>query len=93
MRSLDLAGRRYRIVSTGSTAEAQLAAVSAGLAVTAALPHDLPEGLRIAGVSDGLPQLPEVSLLMVKSREPRQPATDALHAHIVETFGAKSHAA
>jgi hypothetical protein len=30
--------------------------------------------------------LPEVNLLLLKAREPRQPVTDALYAHILEAF-------
>jgi hypothetical protein len=53
------------------------------------LPFALPDGLRAARREDGLPELPEVSLLLLKARAPRQPTTDALHAHIIESFDAK----
>jgi DNA-binding transcriptional LysR family regulator len=93
IRALERAGRRYKIVSTSSTITAQQAAVQAGLAVTVALPNALPEGLRAARPGDGLPELPEVNLLLLKAREPRQPVTDALFDHIIETFEVKVHAA
>jgi len=89
--ALERAGRSNRIVSTSSTIAAQQAAVQVGLAVTVALPFALPDGLRAALPEDGLPELPEVNLLLLKAREPRQPLTDALYLHIVETFGAKVH--
>jgi len=38
---------------------------------------------------DRLPELPEVNLLLLKAREPRQPVTDALYAHILEAFEVK----
>ena len=84
--ALERAGRRYKIVSTSSDAAAWHAAARAGLAVTVSLPDELPEGLRPARPEDRLPELPEVNLLLLKAREPRQPITDALYAHILETF-------
>ena len=89
LRALERAGRRYKVVSTSSTITAQQAAVQAGLAVTVALPFALPDRLRAARPEDGLPELPEVSLLLLKGREPRQPVTDSLYAHILQAFGAK----
>lgn len=89
--ALDRAGRRYVIVSTSSTVTAQQAAVQAGLAVTVSLPFALPEGLRPTRPDEGLPDLPDVNLLLLKAREPRQPETDALFDHIIETFEVKVH--
>jgi DNA-binding transcriptional LysR family regulator len=84
--ALERAGRRYLIVSTSSDTAAWFAAVRAGLAVAVSLPDELPPDLRPAQPHDGLPALPEVSLLLLKAREPRQPVTDALSAIILETF-------
>jgi DNA-binding transcriptional LysR family regulator len=84
LRALEHAGRSYRIVSTSASITGQQTAVQAGLAVTVAIPHGLPEGLRATNDSEGLPELPEVSLLLLKAREPRQPVTDALFAHIID---------
>jgi hypothetical protein len=53
----------------------------------------LPEGLRSTRPDEGLPELPEVKLLLLKAREPRQPQTDELAAHIIEAFGVKEHVA
>src|SRR5271166_1901907 len=80
LRALERAGRRYKIVSTSANVTGQEAAVLAGLAVTVATVSGLPEGLRPTRPEEGLPALPEVSLLLLKGREPRQPATDALAA-------------
>lgn len=91
IRALDRAGRAYKIVSTSSSVTGQQAAVQAGLAISVAIPNALPEGLRAARADDGLPELPEVTLLLIKARDPRQPVTDALYAHIVETFDDKIH--
>jgi DNA-binding transcriptional LysR family regulator len=87
VRALEQAGRRYRIVSTSSTMPGLLAAAQAGLAVTNALADDrLPEGLRPVRDDEGLPQLPECRYLMLKAREPRQPATDILAAQMRDVF-------
>jgi DNA-binding transcriptional LysR family regulator len=91
LRALQREERRYRIVSTSSSIAGELAAVSAGLAVSVANHGVLPAGLRAARPDEGLPELPEVALLLIKGREPRQPLTDALAAHIVETFAIKQH--
>ena len=50
----------------------------------------LPDGLRPTRADEGLPELPEFSLLLLKAQTPRQPATNALYAHIVDTFGVES---
>ena len=93
MRALERAGRRYRVVATSPILHVQQAAVQAGqAAVTVSLPFDLLDGVRPARPEDGLPELPEVSLLLLKAREPRQPVTDALHASILESFEVRTHA-
>lgn len=87
VRALEQAGRRYRIVSTSSTVQALLAAAQAGLAVTHTLADDrLLEGLRPVRDDEGLPRLPECRYLMLKAREPRQPATDMLAAQMRDVF-------
>lgn len=87
VRALEQEGRRYRIVSTSTTMQGLLAAAQAGLAVTNALADDhLPEGLRPVRNDEGLPQLPECRYLMLKAREPRQPATDILAAQMRDVF-------
>jgi hypothetical protein len=60
--------------------------VLAGLAVTVSPVAWLPEGLRPMRPDEGLPELPETAILLLKGREPRQPVTDVLAAHIKETF-------
>src|SRR5271157_2649022 len=71
----------YKIVSTSSDSAPWYAAAQAGLAVTVSLPDEVPDGLRPARPDDRLPELPEVNLLLLKAREPRQPVTDVLYAH------------
>ncbi len=40
-----------------------------------------------------MPELPEMRLMLLKAREPRQPVTNSLFDHIIETFEVKVHAA
>jgi len=85
LRTLDHAGRRHRIAATSSTTAGQLALALSGLAVAAGLTSsELPAGLRRVGPDEGMPELPEVALLMLRAREPRQPMTDILAACIRE---------
>jgi hypothetical protein len=60
--------------------------VIAGLAVTVSTMSWLPEGLRPVRSEEGLPQLAEYGILMMKGRLARQPVTDALEAHIRQGF-------
>ena len=57
--------------------------------MTVSLPEEVPDGLRPARPDDRLPELPEVNLLLLKAREPRQPVTEVLYARILETFEVK----
>ncbi|SJM32768.1 Bacterial regulatory protein LysR, HTH motif:LysR substrate binding domain (fragment) [Mesorhizobium delmotii] len=86
LRALERAGRRYKIVSTATTVEGQQAAALAGLAVVILPEATLVPGLRAVGSDEGLPDLPETAVLLVKAREPRQPETDTLATVIMDTF-------
>jgi DNA-binding transcriptional LysR family regulator len=91
IRALEQSGRRYRTVSTSTTMQGLLAAAQAGLAVTNAFADDrLLEGLRTVREDEGMPALPECRYLMLKAREPRQPATDMLASQVHEVFGGAS---
>lgn len=88
IRALEQRGRSYRVVSVSATTQGQMAAAQAGLAVATTLADDaLPEGLRHVRGDEQLPELPECRYLMLKAREPRQPATDMLAAQVQEVFG------
>ncbi len=89
LRALTGQGRRYRIAYTSATLAGTHAPVLAGLAVTASPITLLPEGLRAVQAGEGLPELEETGILLLKAREPRQPLTDALADHITETFRAE----
>jgi DNA-binding transcriptional LysR family regulator len=84
--ALEKAGRRYRIAYTSASQIGTHAPVLAGLAVTVSTLSWLPDGLRPMRPEEGLPKLPEFGILMLKAKRPHQPVTDALAAHIEESF-------
>ncbi len=86
IRRLEDAGRPYRVAYTSATQTGTLAPVMTGLAVTVSPATSLPDGLRILGREDGLPDLPDFQVLLIKGRNARQPVTDALGDYIAETF-------
>ncbi len=86
LRALDRAGRRYQIVSTSNSVVGQQAAVLAGIAVTVSTVAGLNPGLRVVESKEGLPNLPNTSVLILKSQDARQPLTDALCGHIEAKF-------
>jgi hypothetical protein len=89
LRALEAAGRRYRIAYTSDTQAGTLTPVIAGLAVTISPAPVVPAGVRILPPGDSLPALGEAGILLMQAREPRQPLTDALAAHIRDTFRAE----
>lgn len=89
LRALDQAGKRYRIAYTSETQAGTLTPVIAGLAVTIAPATVVPQGVRVLPPGDSLPPLGDVGILLMQAREPRQPLTDALAAHIRDTFRAE----
>jgi DNA-binding transcriptional LysR family regulator len=86
VRALEQAGRRYRIAYTSASQIGTHAPVLAGLAVTVSTLSWLPEGLRAMRPEEGMPALPDFSILLIKAKRPPQPVTDALAAHIEESF-------
>jgi DNA-binding transcriptional LysR family regulator len=84
--ALETAGIRYRIAYLSGTQIGTHAPVLAGLAVTVSALTVLPEGVRAMRQDEGLPKLPEFGIAMLKARNPAQPVTDALAAHIEEQF-------
>jgi DNA-binding transcriptional LysR family regulator len=89
LRALEEAGRRCRVAYTSVTQAGTFTPVLAGLAVTVSPPSWLPEGIRVVQPGEGLPELPNTGIVLLKAREPRQPVTDALAQHITETFAAE----
>src|SRR6202042_1019920 len=86
VRALEEAGRRYRVAYTSASQIGTHAPVLAGLAITVSTLSWLPDGLRAMRPEEGLPRLPEFGILLAKGKRPSQPVTDALAAHIEESF-------
>jgi len=86
VRALEQAGRRYRIAYTSASHIGTHAPVLAGLAVTVSTLSWLPDGLRAMRPEEGMPTLPDFGIMLIKAKRPPQPVTDALAAHIEESF-------
>ncbi|MBR0648297.1 LysR family transcriptional regulator [Roseomonas terrae] len=65
VRALDAAGIPWRTAYTSTSQAGTLAPALAGLAVTIGLPGPLPPGLRFLGPEDGMPPLPDFSIVLV----------------------------
>ncbi len=84
--ALDGVGRRWRTAYISTSLTGTHAPVLAGLAVTVSTSAWMPDGLRALRPDEGLPDLGDTGILLLKGREPRQPVTNVLAAHIVDTF-------
>jgi DNA-binding transcriptional LysR family regulator len=77
--ALERTNRTYQIVATSVTTSGQLAAVTAGVAVTTTLESEnLPSGLRLVQLDEGLPALPVIEFLMLRGRDAPARFTDIL---------------
>jgi DNA-binding transcriptional LysR family regulator len=65
VQALDEANRPWRVAYRSTSQAGTLAPALAGLAVTVGLPGPLPPGLRFLSAEDGMPQLPDFSILLV----------------------------
>ena len=62
----------------------------AGIAVMVSTLPGLPPGLRACAAEEGLPELPETRVLLLKARNPRQPVTDFMEAQLMDKFDARA---
>ena len=67
VRALDGSGLTWRAAYTSTSQAGTLAPALAGLAITIGLPGPLPPGLRFLGPEEGLPGLPDFSIVLVCS--------------------------
>lgn len=86
LKALARAGLPHQVVSTATTVAGQLAVAQAGLGVAIATAADILPGLRVLEPDEGLPDLPDNVILLVKARTARQPVTDALATTLIDTF-------
>ena len=87
--SLDRSGRPYRIAYTSASFSSILAAVKAGLAVTALCRSVLPTGVRPLGVEEGFPPLPPTDLALHRGR-PGSAVAEGLAGYLRESFGTEA---
>ncbi|HKJ05527.1 MAG TPA: LysR substrate-binding domain-containing protein [Geopsychrobacteraceae bacterium] len=87
IKALENADIDYRIAYTSPSVLGILAAVSAGLAITALSQSVIPEGLRPLTLSEGFPSLPESSFFLHRNTMENNLAIDSLAEHIAKAFG------
>jgi len=86
IKALEQVGIPYRVAYTSASFMGLTAAAKAGLAVAVINPSILPDGLRQLGPADGLPQLPDSSILLRRHPNAVNPITDCLAEHIAKAF-------
>jgi DNA-binding transcriptional LysR family regulator len=86
LEALKRVGREHLEVSAASSLEGLYAPVLKGAAVTISLGFHLPEGLRCVEKDEGLPDLPNLQIVLLKSRTAQQPHSGALADAIVSSF-------
>ena len=84
--ALDTQQRPYRVAYTSPSLSAIMAVVGAGLAVTAQLRSLITPDLRILGNHEGLPELPNCSIVLLRNPRSQSPVSETLAEHIVEGF-------
>lgn len=84
--ALDTQQRPYRLAYTSPSLSAIMAVVGAGLAVTAQLRSLITPDLRILGNHEGLPELPNCSIVLLRNPRSQSPVSEALAEQIVEGF-------
>jgi len=83
---LEAQGRDYRIAYTSPSLSAIMAAVSAGLAITAQLQSLITPDLQIIGEAEGLPALPSASIVLLHNERTQSRVSETLAEQIVEGF-------
>jgi DNA-binding transcriptional LysR family regulator len=86
LQALQKAGRPHRVVAAAASWEGLFAPVAAGEAIGVSIGARLPPGLRVVTDDEGLPPLPDLSVVIVKGRKAVQPLTDAVAQAIMATF-------
>jgi len=84
--ALDTQQRPYRVAYTSPSLSAIMAVVGAGLAVTAQLRSLITPDLRILGNHEGLPELPNCSIVLLRNPRSQSAVSEALAEQIVEGF-------
>ena len=83
---LEAKARDYRIAYTSPSLSAIMAAVSAGLAITAQLQSLITDDLEIIGEAQGLPNMPMASIVLLRNSGTQSQVTETLAEQIIEGF-------
>lgn len=86
LRALRDAGRRHRVVATADTEAGLFSTVQSGKAVTVAMEARLPDGVRVVREDEGMPSLPDTSIVVITGRNASQPLADLFVDKIAEHF-------
>ena len=86
LQALERSGREHRVVWAASSMEGLYVPVLKGAAVTVSMGFRLPDELRCVEADEGLPDLPDLRIVLLKSRMAHQPHADALAEAIVSSF-------
>lgn len=81
--ALDAVGRNWRVAYTNQSIAGVFAAVETGLAVGTILASSLRPGLVVLGAAEGLPPLPEATILMVRRPDAGSALLEALAEHVI----------
>ncbi|WP_218013977.1 LysR substrate-binding domain-containing protein [Halomonas sp. BL6] len=84
--ALDRADRAYRIAYSSPSLATLQAVVGAGLAVSAWMRSLVTSDMQILGEPEGFPELPESSIVLLRTASKPSPIIDSLAEHIVEGF-------
>lgn len=80
--------RDYRIVYNSPNVMGQLAAAESGIAVAVITQCCLPASLKVLDERNGMPELPEVEVALVRSKHSKQSvAVDVIHEQVIRSLG------
>lgn len=87
LKSLEALGRDYRVVYNSPSVAGQLAVAQSGAALGVLSRCCVPASLQVLGASQGLPGLPMLEVVVMRSRAPASPAlVEALHDQVLQTL-------
>ncbi len=92
LKSLDRAGRAWRIAYTSTSLAGAQAAVRAGLGVTVLPRGMVPQGFAVLGRKSGLPDLPDTEIALMLATPVSAPAK-RLAQHIMQSLGSDATSA
>lgn len=84
--ALDRQGRSYRIAYSSPSLATLQAVVSAGLAISAWMSSLVTPDMQVLGKEEGFPELPESSIVLLRTSSTQSPIIDSLAEHIIEGF-------